>query len=212
MSSSKKDYNMCLYNSLSSKAGDSPKNIKKNIASEERRKIGKLGDTIDLNNFVEKYPFDVIVIRRRDDNKPDFSQIYDYFKTSGQAKDTIVIMHSKNHFEPVNSIPDDIMEVLKFLVEDFENRRLQTSFINNTYESEMEQAMKNSLGGYHDEYELEMIQAMENSLKIEPTEKEDTSLDSALALSLFEHEQFIQTTEKEDTSLDSALDQSIFEL
>ena len=61
--------------------------------------------------------------------------------------------------------------------------------------------MKNSLGGYHDEYELEMIQAMENSLKIEPTEKEDTSLDSALAQSLFEHEQYIQNQIWNDAEL-----------
>lgn len=192
---------MCLYNSLASKARDSPQNIKKNIARGQRRKIGKLGDTIDLNNFVEKYPFNVFVIRRGDDNKPDFSQIYDYFKTSGQAKDTIVIMHSKNHFEPVNFIPDDIMEVLKFLAEEFENRRLQTRFINNTYESQIEQAMENSMGGYHDEYELQMIQAMENSLKIEPREKEDTSLDSVFAESLFEHEQYIQNQIWNDAEL-----------
>jgi len=192
---------MCLYISLASKARDSPQNIKKNIARGQRRKIGKLGDTIDLNNFVEKYPFNVIIIRRGDDNKPDFSQIYDYFKTSGQAKDTIVIMHSKNHFEPVNFISDDIMEVLKFLAEEFENRRLQTRFINNTYESQMEQATKNSMGGYHDEYELQMIQAMENSLKIEPREKEDTSLDLVFAESLFEHEQYIQNQIWNDAEL-----------
>ena len=177
MSSSRKDYNMCLYNSLASKARDSPQNIKKNIARGQRRKIGKLGDTIDLNNFVKKYPFNVIIIRRGDDNKPNFSQIHDYFKTSGQAKDTIVIMHSKNHFEPVNFISDDIMEVLKFLAEEFENRRLQTRFINNTYK-------------------LPMIQAME---------KEDTSLDSVLAASLFEHEQYIQNQIWNDAELSQYL-------
>ena len=119
MSLSKKDYNMCLYNSLAPKAGDSPKNIKENIAEGERKRIGKLGDTNDLNNFIQIYPFDVIVISRGSDNKPDFSKILDFHKTTGQAKDTIVIMYSKKHFSPVNMISDTMMKVLVIMAKDF---------------------------------------------------------------------------------------------
>ena len=125
MSLSEKDYNMCLYNSLAPKAGDSAKNIKENIAEGERKKIGKLGDTNDLNNFIQIYPFDVIVISRGSDNKPDFSKILDFHKTTGQAKDTIVIMYSKKHFSPVNMISDTMMEVLAIMAKDFHNQQLR---------------------------------------------------------------------------------------
>ena len=205
MSLSKKDYNMCLYNSLAPKAGDSPKNIKENIAEGERKKIGKLGDTNDLNNFIQIYPFDVIVISRGSDNKPDFSKILDFHKTTGQAKDTIVIMYSKKHFSPVNMISDTMMEVLAIMADDFHNQRLRTHFTDNAYESEMEQAMKNSIGNYHDDYELQMVQAMENSMKIQSKPKEDTSLDAVLAASFFEHEQFTQNQFWDDVALAQSL-------
>ncbi len=205
MSLSKKDYNMCLYNSLAPKAGDSPKNIKENIAEGERKKIGKLGDTNDLNNFIQIYPFDVIVISRGSDNKPDFSKILDFHKTTGQAKDTIVIMYSKKHFSPVNMISDTMMEVLAIMTNDFHNQQLRTHFTDNAYESGMEQAMKNSMGNYYDNYESEMEQAMENSMKIQSKPKEDTSLDSVLATSLFEHEQFIQNQFWDDVALAQSL-------
>lgn len=186
MSLSEKDYNMCLYNSLAPKAGDSPKNIKENIAEGERKKIGKLGDTNDLNNFIQIYPFDVIVISRGSDNKPDFSKILDFHKTTGQAKDTIVIMYSKKHFSPVNMISDTMMEVLAIMTNDFHNQQLRTHFPDNAYE-------------------LEMEQAMENSMKIQSKPKEDTSLDSVLAASLFEHEQFIQNQFWDDVALAQSL-------
>ncbi|SVA88714.1 uncharacterized protein METZ01_LOCUS141568 [marine metagenome] len=205
MSLSKKDYNMCLYNSLAPKAGDSPKNIKENIAEGERKKIGKLGDTNDLNNFIQIYPFDVIVISRGSDNKPDFSKILDFHKTTGQAKDTIVIMYSKKHFSPVNMISDTMMEVLAIMAKDFHNQQLRTHFPDNAYELEMEQAMENSMGNYYDNYESEMEQAMENSMKIQSKPKEDTSLDSVLATSLFEHEQFIQNQFWDDVALAQSL-------
>ncbi len=207
MSLSKKDYNMCLYNSLASKAGDSPKNIKENIAEGGRKRIGKLGDTSDLNNFVQIYPFNVIVISRGNDNKPDFSKICDFHKTTGKAKDTIVIMYSKKHFSPVNMISDTMMEVLAIMANDFHNQRLRTHFTNNSYESGMEQAMKSSLENYHDDYELQMVQAMENSMKIQSKPKEDTSLDSVLAASLFEHEQFTQNQFWDDSALAQSLSQ-----
>jgi len=207
MSLSKKDYNMCLYNSLASKAGDSPKNIKKNIAEGGRKRIGKLGDTSDLNNFVQIYPFNVIVILRGSDNKPDFSKICDFHKTTGKAKDTIVIMYSKKHFSPVNMISDTMMEVLAIMANDFHNQRLRTHFTNNSYESGMEQAMKSSLENYHDDYELQMVQAMENSMKIQSKPKEDTSLDSVLAASLFEREQFTQNQFWDDSALAQSLSQ-----
>tara|TARA_B100000929_G_scaffold290702_1_gene285455 strand:+ start:1918 stop:2538 length:621 start_codon:yes stop_codon:yes gene_type:complete len=205
MSLSEKDYNMCLYNSLAPKAGDSPKNIKENIAEGERKKIGKLGDTNDLNNFIQIYPFDVIVISRGSDNKPDFSKILDFHKTTGQAKDTIVIMYSKKHFSPVNMISDTMMEVLAIMTNDFHNQQLRTHFPDNAYELEMEQAMENSMGNYYDNYESEMEQAMENSMKIQSKPKEDTSLDSVLATSLFEHEQFIQNQFWDDVALAQSL-------
>lgn len=209
MSLSKKDYNMCLYNSLAPKAGDSPKNIKENIAEGERKKIGKLGDTNDLNNFIQIYPFDVIVISRGSDNKPDFSKILDFHKTTGQAKDTIVIMYSKKHFSPVNMISDTMMKVLAIMAKDFHNQQLRTHFTDNAYESGMEQAMKNSMKNYHDDYESkmeqEMEQAMENSMKIQSNLKEDTSLDSVLAASLFEHEQFTQNQFWDDVALAQSL-------
>jgi len=205
MSLSKKDYNMCLYNSLAPKAGDSPKNIKENIAEGERKKIGKLGDTNDLNNFIQIYPFDVIVISRGSDNKPDFSKILDFHKTTGQAKDTIIIMYSKKHFSPVNMISDTMMEVLAIMANDFHNQQLRTYFTDNAYESGMEQAMKNSMGNYYDDYESKMEQAMENSMKIQSKPKEDTSLDLVLAASLFEHEQFIQNQFWDDVALAQSL-------
>ena len=205
MSLSKKDYNMCLYNSLAPKAGDSPKNIKENIAEGERKKIGKLGDTNDLNNFIQIYPFDVIVISRGSDNKPDFSKILDFHKTTGQAKDTIVIMYSKKHFLSVNMISDTMMEVLAIMANDFHNQRLRTHFPDNAYESEMEQAMENSMGNYYDNYESGMEQAIENSMKIQSKPKEDTSLDLVLAASLFEHEQFTQNQFWDDVALAQSL-------
>ena len=205
MSLSKKDYNMCLYNSLAQKAGDSPKNIKENIAEGERKKIGKLGDTNDLNNFIQIYPFDVIVISRGSDNKPDFSKILDFHKTTGQAKDTIVIMYSKKHFLSVNMISDTMMEVLAIMANDFHNQRLRTHFPDNAYESEMEQAMENSMGNYYDNYESGMEQAIENSMKIQSKPKEDTSLDLVLAASLFEHEQFTQNQFWDDVALAQSL-------
>jgi hypothetical protein len=201
MSLSKKDYNMCLYNSLASKADDSPKNIKENIAEGGRKRIGKLGDTSDLNNFVQIYPFDVIVISRGSDNKPDFSKICDFHKTTGRAKDTIVIMYSKKHFSPVNFISDSMMEVLTIMAKDFHEQRLRTHFTGNAYESQMEQAMKNSIGNYHDDYELQMVQAMENSMEIQSKPKEDTSLDAVLAASFVEHEQFTQNRFWDDVAL-----------
>ena len=201
MSLSKKDYNMCLYNSLASKTDDSPKNIKENIAQGGREKRGKLGDTIDLNNFVQIYPFDVIVISRGSDNKPDFSTILDFYLSTSKEKDTIVIMYSKKHFLPVNFISDDIMDVLVIMAKGFRNKQLQTHFTDNAYELQMAQAMENSIGNYHDDYELQMVQAMENSLKIQSKPKEDTSLDAVLAASLFDHEQFTQNQFWDDVTL-----------
>lgn len=201
MSLSKKDYNMCLYNSLASKTDDSPKNIKENIAQGGREKRGKLGDTNDLNNFVQIYPFDVIVISRGSDNKPDFSTILDFHLSTSKEKDTIVIMYSKKHFLPVNFISDDIMDVLVIMAKGFRNKQLQTHFTDNAYELQMAQAMENSIGNYHDDYELQMVQAMENSLKIQSKPKEDTSLDAVLAASLFDHEQFTQNQFWDDVTL-----------
>lgn len=214
MSLSKKDYNMCLYNSLAPKAGDSPKNIKDNIAEGERKRIGKLGDTNDLNNFIQIYPFDVIVISRGSDNKPDFSKILDFHKTTGQAKDTIVIMYSKKHFSPVNMISDTMMEVLAIMANDFHNQRLRTHFPDNASAFHMAgfetwdvttQAMENSMGNYYDNYESEVEQAMENSMKIQSKPKEDTSLDLVFAASLFVREQFIQNQFWDDVALAQSL-------
>ena len=114
-------------------------------------------------------------------------------------------MYSKKHFSPVNMISDTMMEVLAIMAKDFHNQQLRTHFPDNAYELEMEQAMENSMGNYYDNYESEMEQAMENSMKIQSKPKEDTSLDSVLATSLFEHEQFIQNQFWDDVALAQSL-------
>jgi hypothetical protein len=193
MSLSKKDYNMCLYNSLASKADDSPKNIKENIAQGGREKRGKLGDTIDLNNFVQIYPFDVIVISRGSDNKPDFSTILDFYLSTSKEKDTIVIMYSKKHFLPVNFISDDIMDVLVIMAKGFRNKQLRTHFTDNTYESQITQAMENSMN-YHfiqDNFQSELDQVLNESFQ-EQDNNLQSQLNEVLAQSLqeqFEREQ-----------------------
>jgi hypothetical protein len=92
----------------------------------------------------------------------------------------------------MNSISHDEKERFKIMAKDFHDRQLQTHFTDNAYESQLEQAIKNSIGNYHDDYELQMVQAMENSMKIQSKPKEDTSTDAVLAQSLqeqFEREQ-----------------------
>jgi hypothetical protein len=189
MSLSKKDNNMCFYISLanSPKVFDSPDEIKRKIAQGKRRERGVLGSTDDLPNFGREYECSVIIFDK-------YGNIIYFYKTPGKEKDFLFIKHSTEplHFSSMNSISHDEKERFKIMAKDFHDRQLQTHFTDNAYESQLEQAIKNSIGNYHDDYELQMVQAMENSMKIQSKPKEDTSTDAVLAQSLqeqFEREQ-----------------------
>jgi hypothetical protein len=195
---------MCFYISLadSPKVLDSPDEIKRKIAQGERRRRGVLGSTDDLPNFGKEYECSVIIFDKYDN-------IIYFHKTLGKEKDFIFIKHSTKplHFSSMNSISHDKKERFKIMAKDFHDRQLQTHFPDNAYESQLEQAIKNSMGNYHDDYELQMVQAMEQSMKIQSKPKEDTSLDAALAESYFEHEQFIQNQFWDDIKLAESLSQ-----